>query len=492
MEESEMSSKSTTKTVLWSFLEQGGSKVVSLFVQIALARLLSPEAFGIMAILLVVTNIADALAQGGLGSALIQRSKSDNATVSTAFWLSIAFALVLFFAILLLAPILEGFYGMPGLGIYLSVLSLVVLFNSVNSIQRSILQKAMDFKSLSVITICSAVVSGIVGVTAAFAGLGVWALVGQSLAQSVATCITMALKVSWRPTLIFRRQEARELFSYGWKIAATSILGVLYSGISDLVIGRACSATALGYYSQGRKYPMAVISMATNAIQNVMFPALALRQRDHDAFAQTMRRALQAGTFVIAPLSLFCAAAAEPIVTILLTEKWLPCVPIFQMVCISHSVLMLTSVNPRAYLALGRSDLFLRIQVVKVLIGGIAICSVAVITRDIYLTALATCISTLFNTLVIDPLFAQSTTGYSAFHQIKDIFPTVLLAVGAAGAAYGISFLVNNHVLLLAVQALVFCVIYFVVARALKIEGMREALNAFRSLVSKRKDRAER
>ena len=162
------------------------------------------------------------------------------------------------------------------------------------------------------------------------------------------------------------------------------------------------------------------------------------------------------------------------------------------MVCISHSVLMLTSVNPRAYLALGRSDLFLRIQVVKVLIGGIAICSVAVITRDIYLTALATCISTLFNTLVIDPLFAQSTTGYSAFHQIKDIFPTVLLAVGAAGAAYGISFLVNNHVLLLAVQALVFCVIYFVVARALKIEGMREALNAFRSLVSKRKDRAER
>ena len=487
-----MPSKSTAKTVLWSFLEQGGSKVVSLLVQIALARLLSPEAFGIMAILLVVTNIADALAQGGLGSALIQRSKSDNATVSTAFWLSVAFALVLLLAVLLLAPVLEDFYGMPGLGSYLSILSLVVLFNSANSIQRSILQKAMDFKSLSVTTICSAVVSGVIGVAAAFAGLGVWALVAQSLSQSVATCIMMALKVPWRPTLTFRRQEAKELFSYGWKIAATSILGVHYSGISDLVVGRASSATSLGYYSQGRKYPMAVISMGTNAIQNVMFPALALRQRDRDAFVQAMRRALQTGTFVIAPLSLFCAAAAEPIVTILLTGKWLPCVPIFQMVCISHSVLMLTSVNPRAYLALGRSDLFLRMQVIKVLIGGVAICSVAVLTGDIYLTAFATCISTLFNTLVIDPLFARITTGYSASHQIKDIFPTVLLAVGAAGVAYGISSLVEDCVLLLAAQTIVFWVIYFAAARMLKLEGMRDALSTFRSLVNKRKDKAKR
>ena len=480
-----MASNSTAKTFFWSFLEQGGSKVVSLLVQIVLARLLSPEAFGIMAILLVVTNIADALAQGGLGSALIQRSESDDTIISTAFWLSVALALALFLAILLLAPILEGFYGMSGLRAYLSVLSLVVLFNSANSIQRSILQKAMDFKSLSAATIISAIVSGAIGVVAAFAGLGVWALVAQSLSQSAATCITMALKVPWKPTLTFRRQEARGLFSYGWKVAATSILGVFYSGISDLVVGRACSATALGYYSQGRKYPMAIISMGTNAIQNVVFPALALRQKDRGAFVQAMRRALQTGTFIIAPLSFFCAAAAEPLVTILLTEKWLPCVPIFQMVCISHSVLMLTSVNPRAYLALGRSDLFLRMQTAKVLLGGLAICGTAVLTSDIYFTALATCISTLFNTLVVDPLFARSTIGYSASNQIKDILPTVLLSVCASGVAYVASFLIVNHILLLVIQIIVFCIIYFVGAWVLKIDGMYDALNTLRSLISK-------
>ncbi len=487
-----MSSKSTAKTVLWSFLEQGGSKVVSLLVQIALARLLSPEAFGIMAILLVVTDIADALAQGGLGSALIQRSKSDDATVSTAFWLSVAFALVLLLAILLLAPVLEGFYGMPGLGTYLSVLSLVVLFNSANSIQRSILQKAMNFKSLSVATICAAVVSGAIGVAAAFAGLGVWALVAQSLSQSVATCITMALKVPWRPTLTFRRQEAKELFSYGWKIAATSILGVLYSGISDLVVGRTCSATALGYYSQGRKYPMAVISMGTNAIQNMMFPALAKKQRDRAAFVQAARRTLLTGSFAIAPLALFCASAAEPIVELLLSSKWLSCVPIFQMVCISHSVMMLTLTNSRAILAMGRSDLYLRMQIIKVAIGSTLICGTALATQDIYYTAFATCIITLINSLLIDTSYANAAYGYSAARQVRDLLPTIAIAAGAAAIAHSLSLLISNYAVLLVVQLIVYWGSYLGASWLLKVEGMRDFVSLVKQLISTKRDRGNR
>ncbi|MCF6413942.1 lipopolysaccharide biosynthesis protein [Collinsella tanakaei] len=480
-------SNSSLKAFLWSFLEQGGSKVVSLVVQIVLARILSPEAFGVLAILLVVTNVADAIAQSGLGSAIIQRKTSDEVTYSTAFWLSMGIAAALFCCILVVSPAIESFYAMPDLGGYLNVLALVVFFNSANSIQRSILQKQMDFKSLFWTSTLAAIASGVIGAGGAFAGWGVWALVAQTISQSAATCIVMAARVPWRPRLAFSKSEAGELLSYGWKIAFTSILNVFYTGISDLVVGRACSAEALGYYSQGRKYPMAVISMATNAIQNVMFPALAKRQESRKAFANATRRALVTGTFVIAPLALYCASAAEPIVALLLTEKWLPCVPIFQMVCVSHSVMMLTMANLRAYMALGESGLYLKLQVFKVVIGGVAICGTAILTGDIYLTALTTCISTLFNTVVVDPACAKWVYGYSAVRQMKDIGPSILLAAVAALVGYAPTFVVGNYIARLLLQTLAFWLVYLIGARVLRLQGLSDCVSIAQSLIPNRK-----
>lgn len=478
----------TTKSLLWSFLEQGGSKTISLVVQIVLARLLSPEAFGVLAILLVVTNVADAIAQSGLGSAIIQYKKSDERTYSTAFWLSLGIAAVLFCCVLLAAPAIESFYSMPGLSGYLNVLAVVVFFNSANSIQRSILQKRMDFKSLFWTSTLAAIFSGVVGVAGALAGWGVWALVAQSVSQSAATCFVMATRVSWRPQFAFSKFEAGELLSYGWKIAFTSILNVLYTGISDLIVGRACSAESLGYYSQGRKYPMAVISMAMNAIQNVMFPALAKRQESHEAFVDAARRSLVTGTFVIAPLALFCASAAEPIVALLLTEKWLPCVPIFQMVCISHSVMMLTATNLRAYMALGKSGLYLGLQAIKVVVGGVSICGTALLTGDIYLTALVTCLSTLFNTLVVDSACSRSVYGYSTISQMRDIAPSIAVAVAAALVACLPSLAINSNFILFLLQALVFFVFYLVCARVFRLQGFVDCMAIAKTLISNRKD----
>lgn len=477
----------TTKSLFWSFLEQGGSKIVSLGVQIVLARLLAPEAFGVLAILLVVTNVADAIAQSGLGSAIIQRERDDETAYSTAFWLSMGIAVILFGCILFVSPAIANFYSMPSLAMYLNVLAIVVFFNSANSIQRSILQKHMDFRSLFWTSTLAAIISGMIGVAGAFAGWGVWALVAQSVSQSVAACAVMAARVPWRPRFIFSRTDAGELLSYGWKIAFTSILNVFYTGISDLVVGRACSAEALGYYSQGRKYPMAVISMAMNAIQNVMFPALAKRQGSQEVFANTAKRSLITGTFAIAPLALFCASAAEPIVALLLTEKWLPCVPIFQMVCISHSVMMLTAINLRAYMALGRSGLYLGLQAIKVTVGGISICGTAIMTGDIYLTALATCLSTLFNTLVVDPACSGSVYGYSVINQLKDIAPSVGLAAASALIAYLPSLAINNELILLLAQTLIFWILYFICARIFHLRGFADCAAVAKALFQNRK-----
>lgn len=482
--------KSTSiESLFWAFLEQGGSKAVSLCVQIVLARLLDPEAFGVLAILLVVTNIADAIAQSGLGSSIVQREQCSVSTYSTAFWLSMGVAVLLFVLMRVTSPMISHFYGMEELGSYLSLLSIVVFFNSANSIQRSILQRSMDFRNLFITSTTASLLSGAIGVASALAGWGVWALIVQVISQSAITCFVMAKKLSWKPSFQFEGREAWSLFSYGWKIAATSLLNVLYTSISDLTVGRACSTTALGYYSQGRKYPMAAITVATNAIQNVMFPSLARKQGDHRAFVNAVKRALATGTFLVAPLALFCTASAQPIVELLLTEKWSPCVPIFQMVCISHSVMMLTLVNLRAYMAVGRSDLYLKLQIVKVTLSSILICGTAVFSRDIYITSFATCLSTLFNILVIDTHYAKATFGYSAIHQIADIAPTVVLAAFSAVASYALSFFISGPALLLILQMVMYWAIYFVGARLLRIEGLTDGFSIIKSIVQKGKVR---
>lgn len=478
---------SSAKSLIWSFLEQGSAKLVSLIVQIVLARFLSPEAFGIIAILLVVTNIADSIAQSGLGSAIIQRKESDDNICCTAFWLSLGLALALFAVIVSISPWVESFYEIDGLKLYLNVLGVVVLFNSINSIQRSILQKKMDFKSLFWASFISSVVSGVIGVIAAVVGFGIWSLIIQAIAQSISMCVVMKTRVTWHPRLYFSRVEAKSLIAYGWKIAATSVLNSLYTGLSDLIVGKTCTPAQLGFYSQGRKYPMAVITLATNAIQNVMFPVFARKQDDRIAFKMAVKKALVSGTFVIAPIALFCCAAAKPIVALLLTDKWLPCVPIFQMVCLSHSIMMITLVNLRAYMALGRSDLYFKLQIIKAVIALLAICGTAIATHDIYLTAFATCLSTLFNILFIDAFFAHQLFGYSLFKQIKDIAPSVLLSVVAAFASLFASYPFDSYGVALGIQIAVFWPVYLLGAKVLRLQGLSDCKKLFKETRPNRK-----
>lgn len=475
------------KPLLWSFLEQGSAKLVALIVQIVLARLLTPEAFGVLAILLVVTQVADSIAQSGLGMALIQKTDADANSYSTGWWLSLGIAVLLYIIILLSAPLLASFYNMAELCDYLRVLGVVVILNSANSIQRSFLQKQLDFRGIFRVSLIAIILSGAVGICFAYIGFGVWALVMQSVAQSAFTLIAMLFVVPWKPSLVFNRNEAHELFSYGWKICVTGILGVLYTGLSELVIGRTCSAGELGFYSQGRKYPMAVIHVATHAIQNVMFPALAEKKEDREAFKAAARFALCTGTCIIAPLSFCVAAMAEPLVGLLLTDTWLPCVPVFQMVCISHSIMLMTIVNLRAYMALGDSMLYMKLQMLKTAIGSIAICATAIFTQDIYLTAFATFLTTLFNSAIIDSFPANRLYGYSTICQLKDIMPSIILSCVAAILTYIIGEMITSYVLAIVVQLFIFMLVYIFGSRAFKLKAYKDLVRFGTGLINRNK-----
>lgn len=470
-----MSRHNVVHSFLWSFLEQGGVKIINLIVQIVLARLLNPDAFGVLAILVVVINVADAVAQSGMGSALVQRTDVDMDSYTTAFWLSEAVALAMYLVIFIAAPVISSFYKMPELVAYLRVMGLVLLTNSANSVQRSYLQKELDFKMLFRTNTFAALSSGLVGVAGALFGLGVWALVLQTMSLSVFACLALLRVVPWKPNFTFRRDQARSLFSYGWALAATGIINVLYSGISELILGRAVSSTQLGYYSQGRKWPTAAIGAGSNAIQNVMFPALAERKDNPEEFRRAMRRALVTGTYVMAPLSMCIAAMGEPLVLILLGEKWHACVPIFRATCLANFPMMLMLVNLRAYIALGDSKLYLRINIIKIAIGTIAIGGAAISTGNIYVVAYITAIYTVLTVFFVDMVPAKRKTGLGWAEQMKLVSPTLILSAAAMFATLLIGRLPLGTGALLLLQLLCYGLIYLGVSALMRLEGYSEA-----------------
>lgn len=414
--------------------------------------------------------------------ALIQKSDADDRSYSTAWWLSIGLAAALYLAVFFGAPVISSFYDMPDLVTYLRVLGLIVFFNSANSIQRSFLQRSMNFKGIFVATTVAAIASGVAAIALAFAGFGIWALVAQSLLQSVFICIVMWTQVSWKPRFVFDVAEAGDLFGYGWKICITGILNVLYTGISELVLGRACSSGELGLYSQGRKYPTAAIGVTSNAIANVLFPMFSSIKDDAGVLRDAIRRGLTLGTFIVAPISLLAAVAAEPLVAIFLTDKWLACVPIFQLACISNTILMLQLVNLRAYMALGNSSLYMRLQIIKVLGGGAIVWITASLTHDIYMTAWVNFFVGIVSILFVDAAPAKRQHGYSALRQIKDVLPILTLSLAAAAAGSGVRLLNLGYVPELFVQCFTFALVYLGGAGLFKFKELSETVSLMRRL----------
>lgn len=480
-------SHSLLRSYFWSFLEQGGVKGIQLVIQVILARLLAPEAFGVLAILLVVTNVADSVAQSGLGTALVQKSDATAKSFSTAWWMSLSLALALYAGLFACAPIVASFYDMPDLVLLLRALSLVVPLNALNSIQRSYFQRKLDFKSIFRATTLAAFLSGAVGVTIAFFGWGIWALVAQVIAQSAVVCVVMWIQIDWRPSFEFDQYDAKELFGYGWKVGVTGILNVLYTGVSELVIGRACSASDLGLYSQGRKYPQAAIGVANNAIANVLLPSFAAVKNDKDELGRSMRKSLAMGCFVTVPLAVLAAVTAEPLVAVLLGGQWLDCVPVFGLMCLASAFTMLQLVNLRAYMALGDSSLYLRLQIIKVVLGGGVISAAALITHDIYATALVTFIVSVFSILLVDMPPAKRMHGYGALSQMRDQIPVYGLGVFAGVLAYLPTFAALPAPVLLAVQVAIYLCIYLGGAKVARMKELSYLAKIASDIIGKKK-----
>lgn len=470
----------------WKFLERGGSQLVALIVQIVMARFLVPEDFGLLAVVLVFVNLSNVVVQSGLSTSLVQAREVSEADLSTVFWASLAVSLVLWAALSLAAPAIGAAYGSASVVGPLRALGLLLVLNAFNSVQLAVVSRKMAFRKTFVATLASVLCSGALGVGLALAGAGLWALVGQQLCYQLVSCIALALQVRWRPRALFSWGLAKRHYRFGWKLLASGLLDQGYQGLSDLVVGARFSTGELGLVSQGKKYPAALGSMLDGAIQPVMLSAVARSQDDPGAVRRLVRRALKTSTFLVFPAMALFALSAEPLVLLLLGERWLPTVPFLQMYCLVYALLPVHTTNLQALNGVGRSDLFLRLEVAKKVLGVAVLCLTAFAIGDVYAVVAGYMLTGVVSTF-INAWPSRRVLGYGYAEQVRDVVPALLLSLASAALAWPLSLLGLVPVAQVLLQALTMPASYLILARLFRVEELEYLTSTAREMLASRK-----
>lgn len=480
----------TITSLFWKLFEQGGASVITLAVQVVMARLLAPAEFGMLAIMLVFVNVGNVIVQSGLNTALIQAPDATDRDCSTVFWMSLVTSIVLYGAIFLAAPAIADFYAMPGLVAPLRVLVLILVINAYNAIQEALVARRFEFRKTFRSTVTAGLVSGTLGVACALMGGGIWALVVQQLLYQLCKCVVLAMQVPWKPQLVFEPHRARVLFGFAWKLLVSGIINQVNQSVSDLIIGKQFTSAELGLVSQGKKYPYALGSLLDGAIQPVMLSAVSRVQDSLADVKRLARRALKTSTFLIVPAMALFALVARPVVELLLGEQWLPCVPFLQTYCFIYAMLPIHTTNLQVLNGVGRSDLFLRLEIIKCLLGLGILSFTAFVLRDLYAIVGGYVVNAVLATFVnAEP--NRRVIGYAYLEQLRDICPAFALAAVAFVAAAPVSLLGLPDIALVVVQCLIMIAVYLGAAALFKVEEFSYIVATLREIMMKRSEKAE-
>ena len=457
--------------------------MVQFVVSIVLARILAPEAYGTIALVTVFITILQVFVDSGLGSALIQKKNVDSLDFSTVFYANIALCVVLYIILFLSAPLIADFYNDPSLIAITRVLGLTVIVSGIKNVQQAYVSRHLIFKKFFFSTLAGTIGAAVIGITMAYNGFGVWALVAQMLFNLTLDTIVLWITVKWRPTLQFSFKRLGSLFSFGWKLLVSSVINATYQNIRQLLIGKIYSATDLALFNRGKQFPNIIVENINKSIDSVLFPTLSNEQEDKRRVKVMTRRAIKTSIFIIAPLMMGLAFASTNIVRLLLTDKWLGCVPFLCVFSVTFMFYPLHTANLNAIKAKGRSDLFLGLEVIKTVID------VVLLLISIRFGVIAIAVSLLissFTSQIINSWPNKKLIDYGYLEQLKDMAPSILLAVVMGLVILPLNFIEGPLLLLTLTQILIGAVIYIVGAKVLKFEMFDYILGIVGERVGKR------
>lgn len=468
--------------MLWRFLERVLAQIVAFVVSVVLARILEPEAYGTVALISVFTLLFQVFVDSGLGNALIQKKDADEIDFSTVFYTNIVFCTVLYVLIFLLAPLIAEFYDDITLTPYIRVLGITILISGIKNVQQAFVSRNMLFRKFFFSTLGGTVTAGVVGVIMAVNGFGVWALIAQQIVNLSIDTVLLWIIVKWRPVRRFSFNRLKGLFSFGWKLLVSSLIDTGFRELTNLIIGKKYTSDDLAYYNQGQKIPNLVVYNLNTSIDSVLLPAMSNVQDDKEHVKNMTRRSIMVSTYILAPLMIGIVAVGETLVQLLLTEKWLFSVPFMRVFCITYLFYPIHTANLNAIKALGRSDLFLVLEVIKKIVGLIAILS----TMWISVTAMA--YSLLFTSVayqIINSWPNRKLLNYYYHEQILDILPNIMLSAFMGVCVYCVGLLLGCSLWVLFLQILLGVFIYVAVSWLFKFQSFIYVLSIIKSFRKK-------
>ena len=476
-------SKKVLSNFIWRLMERSGAQLVQFLVSIVLARVLLPKQYGIVALLTAFITILSIFIDSGLSIALIQKENADEKDFSTVFYVNMTLCATLYVLLFIFAPFIAGLYHNPDMTAYLRVIGITLLVAGVKNVQTAYVSRNLIFKRFFFATLGGTVGAGILGIIMAYTGFGVWALIAQSLFNNAVDTLILWITVKWRPKKVFSFSRLKVLFSYGRKILASSLIDTLYNNIRTFIIGGKYSNDDLAFYDRGSQFPYVIVNNINLSIDSVLLPTMSKVQNDRGAVRSMTRRSIKVSTFLIAPLLMGLAFTATPVIRLVLTEKWLPAVFFLRIFCVTLMFYPIHTANLNAIKAVGRSDMFLKLEIIKKSVG------VTALLATFWISVEAMAYSLLFTTItsmLINSWPNRKLLGYSYLEQLKDILPGIFLAVAMGICVFPIQFIGLPDIVTLCIQVPMGAVIYILGAKLFKLDSFDYLKENIRNLFKKK------
>ncbi len=473
----------TVKGVGWSFADSILSQGIVFLVGIVLARLLSPEEYGLLGILMIFILISESIVNSGLSSALIRKQDATEQDYSTVFITNLLLSVVMYAVLFLCAPFISNFFDKPQLTLLLRVMGVIVIINAISLVPLTKLTKLVNFKSITFCSIASAIIAGIVGISMACMGYGVWSLVGQHLTRQLVYTIALWIANKWHPSWQFSVSSFKELWGFGWKLLASGLINTIWNEIYKVVIGKCYTPATLGQYTQAHFYADIFSRNMSNVIQRVSYPVLSQMQDEKERLKQAYRQVIKVTMLVTFVFMFGLAGCAKQFIFVLIGEQWLPCVGYLQILCFSMALYPLHAINLNMLQVQGRSDLFLKLEIIKKCIAVIPI--LLGIFIDIYWMLIGSVVVGWF-AYYLNAFYSGPYLNYSVWAQIKDITPSLLLALGMGLIVFCVGYLPLSPYLLLFIQILIGAIIVFTVCEITKLNEYLQIKDIVFSMLKKK------
>ena len=469
-----VSKKEVVSGFFWRFAERITAQGVSFIVQLVLARILMPEDYGTVALIVVITNILQVFVDSGMGNALIQKNNADEIDFSTVFYFNLVICILVYLLLFIISPLIADFYNRPEMVSMLRVAGVVILISGIKNIQQAYVSRNLIFKRFFFATLFGTIVSAFVGIGLALHGAGAWALIFQQLTNPAIDTLVLWISVKWRPTRQFSVKRLRGLFSYGWKLLVSSLLDTVYNNLRQLVIGKLYSSADLAFYNRGKQLPELAVTNIDTSINSVLLPTMS-REKDNKLRMKSMtRRAIRTSSYIMWPIMIGLMATAEPLVELILTSKWLPAVPYIRVFCLCFAIYPIHTSNLNAIQAMGRSDIFLKLEVIKKIIG------MGLLLSTMWFGPMVMAYSMLasgFISMIVNSWPNRKLMNYTFGEMMLDILPDAGMSLVMGAIVYAITFLHLGNVITLIVQIPLGILIYTLLSKLFHIDSFELILD---------------